>query len=332
MEGLVSMWPLDKDQRRSVVATTCTGLALAVCFAACGDEEPAGKSPVAVKDEGEPLGTLLDPPVTSGGDRVYATEVVRDVQEGFMLNSPGSVCSELSDAAQRRLVGAAGRRPRTCEEAVTAALKRWRAAGEEPIVSKVMGIEIEGDEAFVTLDVPELGRRRVRVVKDDSWDLPVLRLDHPPGFQLLPDVDPLAEAGDDTYTGVHLPPRLKGSRRTGERAAAAEVVLDVQEGFVIKSGQSVCVELTRAAEARAAGARRSCAAAVEAATDRWHAAGEDPVVSKVRRVTINGSEAAVTVDHPDGGSYEVRVVKGRNWKLPALDLANRPGLVPDEVN
>lgn len=139
----------------------------------------------------------------------------------------------------------------------------------------------------------------------------------------------------DKATGdVYLPPRLEPSRRTGERAQAAETVLDVQEGLVTGVGESVCYELTSAAEERldrAGGDSRRCPDVVEEAIDRWRAEGRAPALVPLGRVEIDGREALVTVKDPERGHYQVRVVHVRNeWELPRFDLDRSPGLVPAE--
>lgn len=150
-----------------------------------------------------------------------------------------------------------------------------------------------------------------------------------------------ARAGDDsaergTTTGdIYLPPRLGPSEYTGERAQAAEVVLDVQEGLVTGTGDSVCFELTKAEERRlmrsGGGPLRYCGDVVEETIDRWRAADEAPVLAPLGRVEIDGDEALVTVKDAERGRYQVLVVRrDREWELPHFDLDRSPGLRPVE--
>jgi hypothetical protein len=140
------------------------------------------------------------------------------------------------------------------------------------------------------------------------------------------------ESGEAAATdgGVYLPPRLEPSGRTGEAAKAAEVVLDAQEGFVTGSGDMVCFELAHMAEERLMGVGsddvRACAEIVEQAIAGWRAAGSEPVLWQIGEVDVDGEEAAVDINDPDGGRHRVRVVKALRWELPGLDLDQPPGL------
>lgn len=170
------------------LACLALGVALAViAVAGCGgggEERPAAPA-ASQAGPGERVPPERDPPLTGGGDRAAAEEVVSDVQNGFLLEHGGVVCFELSEALKERLVGPAGGPPRTCEDAIEAAIRRWYRDGEAPFLSEVEGVEIDGDVAFVALEVPDRGRYRVRVVRDGSWKLPELDLDRPPGLELL---------------------------------------------------------------------------------------------------------------------------------------------------
>lgn len=170
---------MGRRQRAAIVVLGALVLSVA---AACGggDDEPSRDGAAAEPCQAE----IADPPLTRGGDRAAVAEVVDDVQEGLVMCNGTSVCLELSDTAQRQVVGGRGDL-QACGDAVDEAIERWLAAGEEPVLSPIEAIEIEGDEAFVTLDVPGRGRHRVRVVKASSWEMPALDLEHPPGFELL---------------------------------------------------------------------------------------------------------------------------------------------------
>lgn len=169
------------------VAAVASALALAAGVAACGDGAERDDRTRAPATSGAASRTVIaDPPLRGGGDRAAIAEVVDDVQEGLVMGHGASVCRELSAAARRQLPAPAGRDLQACGEVVDQALERWRSVGEEPVLSTIEAIEIQGDEALVTLDVPNLGRRCVRVVNDSRWELPRLDLGHPLGFALLP--------------------------------------------------------------------------------------------------------------------------------------------------
>lgn len=173
-------------RRAAHLATAASAMVLAAGVLGCGDDaDRPDREPAPVAADAGARTVIDDPPLRGSDDRAAIAEVIDDVQEGLAMGHGASVCFELSEAARLELHGSADRDLRACGEVVEQAIERWRAAGEEPVLSAIEAIQIRGDEALVTLDVPDRGRHRVRVVNNSHWELPMLDLERPPGFSLL---------------------------------------------------------------------------------------------------------------------------------------------------
>jgi hypothetical protein len=157
-------------------------LAGVIVAGGCGEGgQPTASQPPAVQSPASAADARPDPAV-SGSTRALVAEEVRDVQEGLVDGVPNSVCRELTEVFRARLERVTPGHP-DCEQHVATALRRARAAGAEPVLSKIRAVRIDGTRAVVTIEKPDGEVQRIAVVDKGKWELPALDLGVPPGLQ-----------------------------------------------------------------------------------------------------------------------------------------------------
>lgn len=149
------------------MAATTAVIVGAFLIGACGGDQggdldniPAGTPHVTTAP------SPASDPLAHDGDKADIAEVLDDVQDAMAAGVPGSVCFELSEAAEDGLGGGA------CGPAVARIIRRQRAAGLADGRWSVVSVRAGERTAVAMVRRPGDGIARVRLLREVSeWEL-----------------------------------------------------------------------------------------------------------------------------------------------------------------